>query len=123
MTSRGGVKTTKLAGDICNNKDDKKGYHDDFCWWWAKNVGTSFTFPDTSNTRFQSHCVAAGDLILHLPQFVQFLEYIRDKKNIKRFSNMEQNLWNALHCMPTRTELAVLALYGQAISHPYIRAI
>src|SRR3984893_988226 len=78
MTSRGGVKTTKLAGDICNNKNDKKGYHDDFCWWWAKNVGKSFTFPDTSNTRFQSHCVAAGDLILHLPQFIQFPEYIRE---------------------------------------------
>ena len=33
---------------------------------------------------------------------------------------MEQNLWNALHCTATKTELAVLALYAQAITHPYM---
>jgi hypothetical protein len=33
---------------------------------------------------------------------------------------MEQNLWNALHCTATLTEFAVLALYAQAISHPYM---
>ena len=36
---------------------------------------------------------------------------------------MEQNLWNALHCTPTLTELAVLALYAQAITHPYMGQI
>ena len=36
---------------------------------------------------------------------------------------MEQNLWNALHCSGTLTEFAVLALYGQAISHPYMYEI
>ena len=36
---------------------------------------------------------------------------------------MEQNLWNALHCNGTLTEFAVLALYGQAISHPYMHEI
>jgi hypothetical protein len=36
---------------------------------------------------------------------------------------MEQNLWNALHCKATQTELAVLALYAQAITHPYMRQI
>jgi hypothetical protein len=36
---------------------------------------------------------------------------------------MEQNLWNALHCIPTRTELAVLAIYAQAITHPYMRHV
>jgi hypothetical protein len=36
---------------------------------------------------------------------------------------MEQNLWNALHCTATLTEFAVLALYAQAISHPYMREI
>jgi DNA-binding phage protein len=33
---------------------------------------------------------------------------------------MEKNLKAALQCIPTLTELAVLALYGQAISHPYM---
>src|SRR3954447_11036484 len=87
------------------------------------NVGKIFTFPDTSNTRFQSHCEAATVLLQYLPHFKNFLLFVRDKKQQRRFSNMEQNLWNALNCKATLTELAVLALYAQAISHPYMRAV
>ena len=36
---------------------------------------------------------------------------------------METNLWNALHCPSTTTELAVLAIYAEAISYPYMKAI
>ena len=36
---------------------------------------------------------------------------------------MENNLHKALHCIPTITELAVLALYGQSVSHPYMKAL
>jgi len=36
---------------------------------------------------------------------------------------MEQNVYLGLHDVPTLTELAVLALYGQSISHPYLRQI
>ena len=122
-TSRGGVKTTQLAGDIFNHKNDQKGHHDVFRWWWKTNVGTDFTFPDTSNTRFQSHCEAAAVLLQHWPHFVKFLEFIRAKKQQMRFSHMEENLWNALHCKATQTELAVLALYAQVISHPYMKAV
>ena len=48
----GGVKAAKLAGDIFNNKNDKKGHHDTFHWWWKANVQENLTFPDTSNNRF-----------------------------------------------------------------------
>ncbi len=121
MTSRGGIKTTQLAGEILNNKNDKKGHHDTFRWWWLENVKTPFTFPDTSNTRFQSHCEGAGVLMQHLPHFINFLKYIQVKKNVMRFSHMEENLWKALHCTATKTELCVLALYAQAVSHPYLK--
>src|SRR6266487_2756163 len=121
MTTRGGIKATKLAGDILNNTNDKKGHHDTFRSWWKTNVGEDLTFPDTSNTCFQSHCEAAAVLLQHLPHFVEFLDFIKDKKADNRFSNMEQNLYNALKCTATQTELAVLALYGQVISHPYFR--
>jgi len=123
MSSRGGVKATQLAGAILNHKDDKQGHHDIFRWWWMTNVGIQMTFPDTSNNRFQSHCEAAGVLLLHLDHFIAFLDYIRKKKNDMRFSHMEENLWNTLHCTATKTELAVLALYSQAITHPYMRVI
>jgi hypothetical protein len=36
---------------------------------------------------------------------------------------MESNLWKALHDPATLSELAVLALYGEAISYPYVKAI
>jgi hypothetical protein len=36
---------------------------------------------------------------------------------------MESNLWKALHCTSTITELAVLAIYAEAISYPYMKAI
>src|SRR6266487_84041 len=74
MTSRGGIKTTQLAGEILNNKNVKK----------------PFTFPDTSNTRFQSHCEGAGVLMQHLPHFINFLKYIQVKKNVMRFSQWKK---------------------------------
>ena len=115
MTSRDAIKAAKIAGEILNNnKFDKKGYHDVLHWWWKKNVGIHFTFPNTSNTQFQSFCEAAAVLLLYLPFLIQFLEFICDRKQNKRFSHMEQNLWSALHCTATKTELAVLALYAQA---------
>jgi hypothetical protein len=123
MTTHGGVKATQLAGDILNNKNDKKGHHDTFRWWWKTQVGKVFTFPDTSNTRFQSHCEAAAALIQYLLFFIKFLEFVKEKKQTMRFSHMEENLWKALHCTATKTELAVLALYAQAITHPYMRVI
>ena len=123
MTAGGGVKTVQLAGEILNNKNDKKGHHDSFRWWWKSNVGHSFTYPDTSNNRFQSNCEGSAAIIQYLSEFIRFLEYVKGKKQTMRFSHMEDNLWKGLHCVATKTELAVLALYAQAVSHPYIRAI
>jgi hypothetical protein len=60
---------------------------------------------------------------MYLDKFIEFLEFIRDKKKTRTFNNMENNLYKALKCNSTLTELAVLALYAQAISHPYIRYI
>jgi len=36
---------------------------------------------------------------------------------------MEQNFWNAIHNIPTLSELAVLSLYAQSISHPYMEKV
>jgi len=48
-TNCGAIKAVQIAGAIFNHKDDKKGHHDKFCWWWFENVEIAFTFPDTSN--------------------------------------------------------------------------
>jgi len=83
----------------------------------------SFTFPDTSNNRFQSYCYASAALLLYLEFFQQFLEHLRITKQNGKLNHMESNLWKALHDSATLSELAILALYGEAVSYPYVKAI
>jgi len=118
-TTCGGVKAGSIAGAIFNHKDDKKGQHDTFNWWF-KWAGIPMTFPDTSNTQYGTYCDAGAILYQYRKNFIEFLEYVRDSKKKPGFTNMEKNLYDALHDPPTLTELAVLALYAQAISHPYM---
>jgi hypothetical protein len=119
----GAIKTAQIAGAILNHKDDKKGHHDFFRDWWKKHVGIPFTFPDTSNNRFQSYCYASAALLLYLQFFRQFLDHLRITKQNGKLNHMESNLWKALHDPATLSELAILALYGEAVSYPYIKAI
>ncbi|KAF8814047.1 hypothetical protein BYT27DRAFT_7206409 [Phlegmacium glaucopus] len=123
QSTHGAIKMAEIAGAIFNHKDDKKGHHDIFRYWWWEHVGTPFTFPDTSNNRFQSYCDAAGALILYSQQFIDFLHNLRINKTNSQLNHMEQNLMNALQCDSTKTELAVLAIYAEAISYPYMKAI
>jgi hypothetical protein len=122
-STRGAIKTAQIAGAIFNHKDDKKGHHDFFRDWWKKHVGIPFTFPDTSNNRFQSYCYAAAALLLYLQFFREFLEHLRITKQSGKLNHMESNLWKALHDPATLAELAILALYGEAVSYPYVKAI
>jgi len=121
-TTCGGVKAADIAGAIFHHKDDKKGQGSTFTFWF-ENEGIPLTFPNTSSVRYGSHCEAASVLMEYHDAFLRFLEYVRDAKDRRRFSNMEKNLYTALKCNATLTELATLALYGQAITHPYMREI
>ena len=122
-STRGAIKAAEIAGAIFNHKDDKKGHHDIFRYWWWEHVGIPFTFPDTSNNWFQSYCDAAAALILYADEFKDFLESLHVNKQNSTLNHMESNLWKALHCTSTTTELAVLAIYAEAISYPYMKAI
>ncbi|KAF9476975.1 hypothetical protein BDN70DRAFT_811358 [Pholiota conissans] len=122
-STRGAIKTAEIAGAIFNHKDDKKGHHDTFRYWWWEHIGIPFTFPDTSNNRFQSYCDAAAALILYKEEFLDFLESLRVNKQNSTLNHMEANLWKALNCTSTMTELAVLAIYAEAISYPYMKAV
>ncbi|KAI0042914.1 hypothetical protein FA95DRAFT_1609803 [Auriscalpium vulgare] len=104
VSEGGGVKATSLAGAIFHHKDDKKGQQDSLQIFLEASIGFMVRFPDTSNTRYQSHCEAAAELLVHLDLYVDFLEL-------------------ALKDIPMLTELAVLVLYSQSISHPYMRTI
>ncbi|KAH7917833.1 hypothetical protein BV22DRAFT_967818, partial [Leucogyrophana mollusca] len=80
-------------------------------------------FPDTSNTRYQSHCEAAAELLTYLDLYIELLDSVRLKKDKQNFNHMEENLFKALHDIPTLTELAVLVLYAAAVTHPYMRSV
>ena len=119
----GAIRTAQIAGAIFNHKDDKKGHHDLFRYWWWEHVGTPFTFPDTSNNHFQAYCNAAAALVLHRHHFISFLENLQVNEQNSKLNHMETNLWNALHCDSTISELAVLAIHAEAVFYPYMKAI
>ncbi|KAI0324778.1 hypothetical protein GY45DRAFT_1349231 [Cubamyces sp. BRFM 1775] len=119
----GAVKLADLAGALFRHKDDKKGQQDATRYHFEATLGVRFTFPDTSNTRYQSYCEAAGELLVHLQLYRDFLELVRDKKTTGMFNHMERNVHKGLHDIPTLTELCVLALYRQSVCHPYMREV
>jgi hypothetical protein len=116
----GGVKLASLAGSLFNNKDDKAGQQDTYQHFFESRNQKVPRFPDTSNTRYQSHCAAAAELIRWHDLYLEYLPWIRDAKEYPRFTNLEQNVYEGLQDTPTQTELAILVLYAQAISHPYM---
>ncbi|KAI4293595.1 hypothetical protein K525DRAFT_275059 [Schizophyllum commune Loenen D] len=127
-STRGGAKTTALAGAIFNNHNDKKGQGDTHINVMSLMLDPDLdrlvrSFPHTSNTRFGSHGEAAGELLVHLPQYIAFLEFMKTKKTSDSWTNIELNVYNALHDGPTLTELSVMALYQQLITHPYMRMV
>ncbi|TFY50881.1 hypothetical protein EVG20_g11277 [Dentipellis fragilis] len=123
VSQGGAVKLTSLAGAIFNHKDDKKGQQDTLRWFFLDELDRIINFPDTSNTRYQSHCRAAAELLVHRELYLEFLGIVKDKKEKRNFNHMEYNVFNGLQDIPTIHELAVLTLYSQAISHPYLREI
>jgi hypothetical protein len=122
LTGCVGVKAASNAGAIFNHKDDKKGQQDTFRWWFKKS-GIPINFPNTSSNHYGSNCAAAAVLIQYRKQFLEFLEFVWDRKDHCVFTNMELNLYKALQCKATMTELASLALYAQAVTHPYMYQI
>ena len=117
---RGAIKLTRLVGALVNHKDDKKGYHDLFRHFCRAVIHHEVNFPDTSNTRYQCYCNAATELIVNRDLYTEFLGFIEYSKMTPGLNHLEQNILAGLSDLPTRTELAVLSLYSQAISIPYI---
>ncbi|KAF9260487.1 hypothetical protein L218DRAFT_1002611 [Marasmius fiardii PR-910] len=105
-TQRGGVKTTALAGSVFKDKDRKKGQHDGYKAFMENELGYSKDFPETSNICYGAYCGASPELI-----------------ETMTWTNLEENLYNALQDLPMLTELCVLALYGQLVSAQYLTTV
>ena len=122
-SERGGVKLTNLLGALVKHKDPKKGQQDQFRTFSRNNVGYEVHFPDTSNTRYQSHTDAAVEIVHHPQLYLNFLKFLEITKTSTpgRLNHMEENIRHGLMDKPTFTEIIVLALYGEAISTPFAR--
>jgi len=72
----GGVKLASLAGLLFRHKDDKVGQQDTYQYFFQSRQKKVPRFPDTSNTRYQSHCTASAVLITWLDLYLEYLEWI-----------------------------------------------
>lgn len=122
-TVGGGEKLTALFGAFLNHKDDKKGQQDAFRHFALIEYGYIFTFPDTSNTRFGSNLEAAAELIERLPFYIKYIGHVRDAKEVPGLNNLEENAWTGIQDPATQTELAVMTIYYEVISIPYIATV
>jgi hypothetical protein len=116
----GRTKLTCLCGALFNHKDQSKGLHSTIRDWFEAEFGHAYVFPDTSNTRYGSHCEAAIELLVNRHHYIRFLSQLFDSKTKSGFTSIEENIYNALNDWSTLTELAVLALYSQIVSRPYM---
>ncbi|KAL5511167.1 hypothetical protein ACEPAH_4382 [Sanghuangporus vaninii] len=123
VTKGGGIRTGDLMGNYFRNKDKKKGQQDAFKNHGKHTLGRTVSYPDTSNTRYSSYLEAAAVTIARPQFYTDYLEDVRDRKTNRKFNHLESNIYKALHDKSTLTELAVLALYQEAVSHSYILAV
>jgi len=121
-SERGGIKLTNLIGALVKHKDSKKGQQDRFRIF-SRKVGYEVRFPDTSNTRYQSHTCAAVEVLRHPQLYLDFLTFLARTKTSTpgQLNHMEENIQRGLMDRSTFTEIIVLALYGESISAPFAR--
>jgi hypothetical protein len=118
----GGAKLTDLLGSLVKHREMKKGHQERFRAFSIQFLGIPrpIQFPDTSNNHYQTHGFAATEILRHLDLYLAFLRSIADSKSLgNELNHLEQNVEIGLNDPPTRTELAVLSLYSQAISIPF----
>ena len=124
MASGGAAKLADLVGALVKNKEETKGYPDEFRTYSMAQLGYEISFPDTSNTRYQCYGDAATELIWQPEFYIDFLDqHGKKKKKAAGLNHMEANILKGLKDPPTWTELAVFALYSEAISKPYAIAV
>ena len=123
---RGGAKLTGLLGSLVKHRETKKGHQERFRAFSIKflQISRPVQFPDTSNNRYQTHGLAATEILFHLDLYLAFLQSVADAKALgNELNHLERNVQAGLNDPPTRTELAVMSLYSQAISIPFVQHI
>ncbi|KIJ57387.1 hypothetical protein M422DRAFT_238981 [Sphaerobolus stellatus SS14] len=123
VSQGGSIKLTSLAGAALQHKDKKKGHQDAYSFHMEEELNFPVKFPDTSNTRYQSHCEDSSEIIFHLDLIIKFLHLVKDLKESRILNHLEANLLKGLQDLPTIEELCVLSLLSMVISHPYMHQV
>ncbi|KAF9642524.1 hypothetical protein BDM02DRAFT_3193083 [Thelephora ganbajun] len=92
---RGGVKLTDLLGSLIKHREMKKGHQECFRAFSIEFLGSPrpVQFPDTSNNRYQSHGLAATEILFHLDLYLAFLQSIADLKSLgNELNHLERNV-------------------------------
>lgn len=126
-SSFGGVKLASLAGALFRHKNDITGYQEIHRYFMEKRkeedygIKTCTRFPDTSNTRYQSHSYAVAELMTFQALYIELMQEVIDGKTKSGEENhMEKNVLKGLQCRRTQAEMAAIALYGVSVSWPYL---
>ena len=120
QASGGAVKLTSLVGALVNNKDEGKGYSEEFRTYTHDRLGKSSTLAETSKSRYQCYGDAAVAIIQHPDLYADFIDqHGMKKKRAAGPNHMEANILKGLRDPATMTEVAVLALYHESTSKPY----
>ncbi|KAF9009735.1 hypothetical protein BDZ89DRAFT_1024791 [Hymenopellis radicata] len=122
LSGRGGVKLVELMGMLLNNSNKKLGQQDMHSIYFEEreHLGRLVRFPDISNNRYGSHGYGAAEVLTHLPVYIEFMQFIKAHKGSGLFTNLEQNIFDALHDLPTRSELGAMTIYSQCLGIPYM---
>ncbi|KAF8193283.1 hypothetical protein K438DRAFT_1906799 [Mycena galopus ATCC 62051] len=119
VSERGAIKLISLFGALVNHKDDKKGLHDVYENYFRPTIGAGVRFPDTSNTRYQSHGRSGARLLSYLEEHRTFMNFVKDQKTKHTLNHMEQNVLKGLCCSKTIAQMIVFVLFCMAVMHPY----
>ncbi|CAA7263672.1 unnamed protein product [Cyclocybe aegerita] len=96
-STHSGVKLASLAGSLFNHKK-------------VHGLKMFRKFPDTSNTRYQSHSYAAAELITFLDLYIELVKDAHDAKKKAEFNHLEKTIAKGLEDPSTLAELAAMAL-------------
>ncbi|KAF7341070.1 hypothetical protein MSAN_02093100 [Mycena sanguinolenta] len=119
VSERGAIKLISLFGALVNHKDDKKGLHDVYENYFRPAIGAGVRFPDTSNTRYQSHGRGGARLLAYLEEHRTFMDFVKDQKSKRTLNHMEQNIVKGINCPRTIAQMIAFVLFCMAVMHPY----
>jgi hypothetical protein len=128
-TSRGGNKCIGLLGAIFCNKNENKGQGDSIIshareWERKKGVKTDPSrLGAVSRSRFGSYGSAALEVAANVEFYQQEILFVKYRKNVPGWTNIELNVHRALSDKPTLTEINAMGLYSGGIDGPYMRMV